>query len=395
MRLSSPLAVILMTVFLDLVGFGIIIPLQPFYVEAAGGTGLEVGLLFASYSLAQFLFVPIWGRLSDRVGRRPVILLTLVGTGLSFLLFAAAGSSLWLLFVARSLSGICGANIASAQAYIADITAPEERARGMGLIGAAFGLGFIMGPAIGGGLSYLGPAWPPLFAGVLALANAAVATWRLPESLPPERRQPQGAWRWFDPQGLRAARARPELAMVFGVVFLATLAFSKMETTFALLAQRNLAFDRGQAALLFVYIGAIAAVVQGGLIGRLAKRFGSARLMVVGTALLCLGLLGMPQATTVPQILGVAGAVGVGMSLNRPSMNALVSLFAGESRQGAVLGASSSLSSLARAVGPAVGGWLWDQSFELPYLVGAGLMALAVVLALKVMIKLESVGSRA
>ena len=183
----SPLLIIFITVFIDLLGFGIIIPLLPFYAEHFGASALIVGLLSSSFSLAQFLFAPFWGRLSDRIGRRPVILIGLLGSALSYAFFALA-TSLPMLFVARSLAGIAGANIPTAQAFIADTTTAETRARGMGLIGAAFGLGFIFGPAIGGFLSHWGYAAPAWFAAALSLANFVAAVFLLPESRPPHAR---------------------------------------------------------------------------------------------------------------------------------------------------------------------------------------------------------------
>ena len=395
MRKRSPLLVAFLTVFIDLVGFGIIIPLQPFYVDAAGGSGAAVGALFAAYSFAQFLFVPIWGRVSDRVGRRPVILLTLVGTGVSFLVFAGAIHSLFWLFAARIAAGIFGANLATARAYVADVTPPEERARGMGLIGAAFGMGFVLGPAIGGALALLGPAWPPAVAGVLALANAAFALVALPESRPVEARGTPAPWRWFDPQGMRAARRQPVLGVLFLILFLGTFAFSNLETTFSLLLHRNLHYGRSQASLLFVYIGVISAIVQGGLLGRLSRRFGPPRLIVAGTALLAVGLAVLPWTSALGGVLGLCAGVAVGSSLNRPAINALVSILAGEGAQGALLGTASSLSSLARMVGPALGGVLWDVAWHLPYDVGAGVMAVASVMALGVAPRLMTLHTRA
>ncbi|RMG18190.1 MAG: MFS transporter [Deltaproteobacteria bacterium] len=379
MARRSPLLIVWITVFVDLVGFGIIIPLQPFYVETAGGSGLEVGLLFASYSLAQFVFVPLWGRLSDRIGRRPVILLTLVGTGLSFFLFAAAYDSLLWLFVSRILAGFFGGNIAVAQAYVADVTDEANRARGMGLIGMAFGLGFVLGPAIGGALALLGPVWPPAFAGAMALANALAAAFRLPESHALAARDTE--FRWLDARGWQAARADGSLARLFALVFLSTFAFANMETTFALLAKRNLGLERSGAALLFVFIGVISAGIQGGLIGRLARRFGPARLVLTGTSVLALALLLAPWVHHLATMLAICLLLAVGTSLNRPSLNTLISYRAG-STQGAVLGTAASLGSLARVAGPAAGGVLWDLRYWLPYAVGAAVMLVAVLLAL-------------
>jgi MFS transporter, DHA1 family, tetracycline resistance protein len=382
----SPLVVVWLAVFIDLVGFGIIIPLQPFYVEATGGSGAHVGALFAAYSFAQFVCLPLWGRLSDRIGRRPVLLMTLLGTGISFLVFAAAYDQILWLFVARTAAGAFGGSISTAQAYIGDVTAPEDRARGMGLVGMAIGMGFVLGPALGGLLALLGPAWPPAFAGVLALGNAALAFRVLSESRPPEARSAeQVPWRWFEPTGFRAVRGRPVLAVLFVVLFLSTFAFSQLETTFALLVNRNLGFERTGTALLFVYMGVIGAAIQGGLFGRLGRRFGVARLVVVAAGLLAVGLLLLPWVGRLGMMLAVLTPVAIGFSLNRPGINTLISLEADAKVQGAVLGSANGLASLARVFGPATGGVLWDLGYALPYQVGAAVMGVAGALAVVVM----------
>lgn len=386
MRGRSPLAVIFLTVFIDLVGFGIVIPLIPFYAEAAGGSGAVVGLLFASYSVAQFLFVPLWGRLSDRVGRRPVILVSLVGTGLSFLLFALAHDALLWLFVSRFAAGAFGGSIATAQAYIGDVTDAEGRAKGMGLVGAAFGLGFILGPGIGGLLSAAGPFWPPAAAGFMALANAVLAAVVLPESRPAKERAPAGPKpKWFASAGLAAAGRDRPLGALYLVSFLAVFAFSNFETTFALLLQENLAYDRSQAAWLFVYIGVLSATIQGGLFGRLTARFGPRNLVVAGTVLVAAGLFVLPEVGSLGPLLVVTAVVAVGTAVNRPSINTLVSFRAGPERQGAYLGTGASLASLARVLGPAAAGFLWDAGHVVPYWVAAGVMAVAGLVAVRLL----------
>ncbi len=381
----APLAVIFLTVLIDVIGLGIIIPLQPFYVEVAGGSGAHVGALFGIYSLAQFLFVPVWGRVSDRIGRRPVILLTLLGTGIAFLVFAVALDSLVWLFVSRIAAGICGGNLAVAHAYVGDVTTAENRARGMGMVGAAFGLGFVLGPAAGGALAIIGPMWPPAAAGVLALANAVFAVFALPESLPVERRTTQRQpWRLMDPAGLRALRGRPVLGGLLLILFLSTAAFSNLETTFALLVQRNFDYGRTETSMLFVYIGLIAVAIQGGLLGRLVDRFGAQRLVVTGCVLLTIGLAALPALDSLPALLTACAVLAVGSSLNRPSINALVSLQANASEQGALLGTAASLASLARVVGPTSAGALWDLNYALPYQLGAAVMGIACVVAVAV-----------
>jgi multidrug resistance protein len=234
---KSPLVVLFVTVFIDLIGFGIVLPLLPFYAEHFGANALLVGLLSTCFSLMQLLFAPVWGRLSDRVGRRPVILAGLLGSSISYFTFALA-QSLPILFLSRILAGIAGANISTAQAYIADSTQPENRAKGMGLIGAAYGLGFTVGPAIGGILSQYGYAVPAFFASALALGNFAAAWWLLPESRNPSQqiRQSESGLNW---QRLKTGLQHPELGIFLLLFFISTFAFANLEATFALMTSRR------------------------------------------------------------------------------------------------------------------------------------------------------------
>src|SRR3954467_6098376 len=261
----SPLIVILTTVFIDLVGFGIVIPVLPFYAEGTrfNATPRMVGLLFASYSIMQLVFSPILGRLSDKYGRRPVLLLSIIGTGIGFLILGFA-TTLWMLFIGRVLDGITGGNISTAQAYIADVTTPENRAKGMGMIGAAFGLGFIFGPAIGGILSRWGIAVPFLFAAGLALANATLLYFTLPETVTKDHpaRASAATGRWGQ---LFEALKQSRLAFVLAIYFLFITAFSIMTSSFALFTMFRFGFDAHDTGWLFVYVGVIGAIIQGGL----------------------------------------------------------------------------------------------------------------------------------
>ncbi|MGH9900478.1 MAG: MFS transporter, partial [Pyrinomonadaceae bacterium] len=290
----SPLVVIFVTVFIDLVGFGIVIPVLPYYLESDRfrATPLALGLLFASYSVMQLIFSPVLGRLSDRYGRRPVLLASIVGTGIGFFMMGAA-TTLWLLFAGRILDGITGGNISTAQAYVADITTPENRARGMGLFGAAFGLGFIFGPAIGGTLSRWGVSVPFYFAGALAFANAVLLYFTLPETVTPEhpaRHSAEGRG-WSD---LWRQLARPRLGVVLAIYFLFVVAFSIMTTVFALYTTYRFGYDAAQNGYLFTFIGVIAVVIQGGLIGRMVKRWGELPLVIAGALILAASLMILP-----------------------------------------------------------------------------------------------------
>jgi DHA1 family tetracycline resistance protein-like MFS transporter len=375
----SPVTIIFLTVFIDLIGFGIVIPLAPFYAEHFGASAFTIGMLQASFSLMQFLFAPLWGRLSDRIGRRPVILIGLFGSAACYLLFGLA-ESLTVLFIARMLAGIAGANVATAQAYIADITTQENRARGMGMVGAAFGLGFIFGPAIGGLLSGFGPSVPPLFAGALSFVNFVAAVFVLPESRKPgalvrERASRIGA--------LTQAMTRPGLPQLLLIFFLVTAAFSSFEATFAIFTKARFGFTPSNIGYVFAFIGVVLTAVQGGLVGRMAKRFGETRLVPFAVLTLAIGLALMPMARTVPVLLGACALLAIGSGFNNPSVSSLISRISSADEQGSILGVSQSVSSLARIVGPLVGGAVYQRFGPAAPFAGASVvMAVAFLVAL-------------
>jgi DHA1 family tetracycline resistance protein-like MFS transporter len=357
----SPLVVIFVTVFIDLIGFGIVIPVLPYYVEGTkfNASPSMVGLLFASYSVMQLVFTPILGRLSDKHGRRPVLFLSLLGTSLGFFVLGFA-TTLWMLFAGRIIDGITGGNISTAQAYIADVTTKEERAKGMGLIGAAFGLGFTFGPAIGGILSKWGISVPFFFAGAMALGNAVLLYFTLPETVTPDHpaRASAATGRWTQ---LLASLKNPRLAFVLAIYFMFIVAFSIMTASFALFTMYRFGFDAAHNGYLFMYVGIIGAVIQGGLIGRLAKKFGELPLTVVGAFLFAASLIAIPFTnphTGLWALLAVGGLFAVGNGLATPSLTSLASKSAGAGEQGGVMGVTQSVASLARAVGPTLSAWL-------------------------------------
>jgi len=373
----SPLAVIFVTVFIDLLGFGIIIPLLPFYAESFGANAFTVGLLSTSYSLMQFVFSPVWGRLSDRIGRRPIILLGLAGSCASYLVLALAGS-LALVFLARIVGGIAGANIPTAQAYIADVTTPENRAKGMGMVGAAFGLGFIFGPAIGGILSHLGPSAPMWAASALCGANLVAAAILLPESRTAYARRPAIG----RIEVLRHAFADRRLILLLALYFIVTAAFSSFEATFALFAERRFGFTMATIGYVFAFIGCTLAVVQGVLVGKVVARVGEPRLIPAAIAVIALGIGLVPFAWTVPTMLVAVGTLAVGMGFNGPALSSMVSRLTNADDQGGMLGLASSLASLGRVVGPAWGGYLFDAfGVTSPYMAASVVMFLAVGVA--------------
>jgi MFS transporter, DHA1 family, tetracycline resistance protein len=353
----SPLVVILTTLFIDLIGFGIVIPVLPFYAEGTkfNATPRTVGLLFASYSIMQLIFAPILGGLSDKYGRRPVLLISIIGTGIGFLVLGFA-QTLPMLFAGRILDGITGGNISTAQAYVADVTSKEDRATGMGLIGAAFGVGFVLGPMIGGILSRWGIEVPFLFAAALAFANAILLYFRLPETVtaerPVENRAAQG--RGFTQ--LIGALKQPRLPLVLAIYFLSIVAFSMLVTGFSLYTMFRFGYDAQRTGYLFGYVGIIAVIIQGGLIGRLVKRFGDLPLITAGCLCMAVSLFAVPfvgpAAGGLAGILIGGGFLSIGNSLATPVLTSVASKTAGPEQQGILMGVTQSTASLARVVGP-------------------------------------------
>lgn len=382
----SPLVIIFVTVFIDLVGFGIVIPILPLYAERMHASPAVIGLLLAVYSAMQFIFAPILGKLSDRVGRRPVLLASIVGTSIGFLIMGLAGS-LWLLFVARIIDGITGGNISTAQAYIADVTPPEKRSSGMGLIGAAFGLGFIFGPAIGGVLSHISLGAPFIFAAALAACNAVAIYFLLPESLSSEHRATakgrESIMKVFEESGSW------QLAAVMATYFFGTVAFALLTAIYALFTEARLHFDATHNGYIFAYLGLIGALIQGGLIGRLSKQFGDKALAVAGSFILAVSMFLLPLISSLESLLVVSTGIAVGNSLVTPTLNAMASRSVNASWQGRVLGVMQSAASLARIIGPVLGGVLLSQQDRsspgygrTPFWTSGAIMFVAFILAM-------------
>lgn len=369
-KLGTPLGIVFVTVVVDLIGFGTVLPLLPLWADTFGASAVTIGLLTATYSLAQFVFAPILGRLSDRVGRRPVILTALAGSAVASLTIGLAGT-LWVLFLARALDGTSGASYVVAQAYVADMTTGEERARGMGMIGAAFGIGLVLGPAIGAASALASPRLPFFVASAMAATNLAVAYRRLPESRRPGQAPSVSVERF---SLLRRALASANLAPLVWVSFVGTFAFVGMESTFALFGARRLAFGLVETGLMFAYVGILSATVQGVLVRRLVPRFGELRLMRAGllTTALALALLGLSREVWEVLLAGVPLALGSGLVF--PTLTSLVSRRSGAHEQGGVLGVLASTGGLARVTGPIVATVLFQQvGIPAPYLVGAAL----------------------
>ena len=375
----NPTTIIFLTVFIDLLGFGIIIPLLPFYAETFGATALKVGLLNTSFSLMQFLFAPFWGRLSDRVGRRPVILIGLFGSFVAYLLFGLA-QSMTLLFAARIAAGIAGANIPTAQAYMADVTTPENRAKGMGLVGAAFGLGFIFGPAIGGFLSQWGYQAPSFFASALSLANFGAAWFLLPESRRIDSGERARLSRWATFREAFERKRLPELLLIYFVV---VAAFSSFELNFSLYGEHRFGFTSTTIGYLFAFIGVVLSIVQGVLVGKVVPRIGEHRVVPAAIAILCAGMALIPLAGTTAVLVAACGILALGMGFHSPSITSAISRLSGAHEQGGVLGLAQAVASLGRIIGPAWGGFLYDRfGVTSPFYAAAGFLALALLLSL-------------
>jgi DHA1 family tetracycline resistance protein-like MFS transporter len=404
------LLIIFLTVFVDLMGFGMVLPLLPKYVKDFGAPGWLLGAIVASYSLMQFLFAPAWGRLSDRVGRRPVLLVSTAGFVVSYALFAVGSglthgpTALAVILISRIFAGVCGANLTVAQAYIADLTPPQDRSKRMGLIGMAFGLGFIFGPAMAvGALLWMGLPGPGWLAAGVCFVNLVLATFFLGESLPRGSKPPEavsggrfGTW--------GSVLRRPLVGFLVVVYFLSTFAFTCFETTLGLLVAQNFQFSRtttdGEIAIafLFAFCGLIGAFIQGGPIGRLVRNMGEARLIAVSLVLVGVSLAPLPfisgtlsgslsglwKDPTVPWyrflgalfagggapwlvLLATLAVLSIGSGLTRPPLFGLISMTTPANEQGSTLGVAQGAGALARIAGPIFASATFDWHPSVPY----------------------------
>jgi MFS transporter, DHA1 family, tetracycline resistance protein len=400
---APALAVLFAVVFINLVGFGLVVPLLPFFAQSLKGEAWQITLMFSAYSLGQFFAEPFWGRLSDRVGRKPVLLVTLVANALGYLMLAFV-PNIWLAIAVRLFTGLGAGNISTVQGYVADVTPPEQRAGRMGLIGAAFGLGFIVGPGLGGLLTQpqlgrLGYQLPIFLAAALAALAAVGVMVFLRESR--AKADPTAARPAFL-AGLKDARTNPVVSRVLVVTLIYMAGFSAMESVFGLWSESRYAWGAREVGLSFMIVGVISVLNQGFLAGRLARRFGEARVLATGMLLfgaslvlqvlapvewfpaarLELGGLSLPvvQGWVVPIIMAVGAC---GMSLAMPNISAMISRASPPDRQGAMLGLNMASSSVARIFGPMVAGGLFSGlGHDWPFLIGALLTVPAAVMAL-------------
>jgi multidrug resistance protein len=358
------------TVALDLVGFGIIVPILGRYAERFGANGLQVGLMFASFSVAQMVFAPILGRISDKVGRKPVIVFSLIGTAVGSFVTGAAGA-LWVLFLGRILDGASGASVAVAQGAVADIAPPEQRARLMGMLGAAFGVGFVVGPALGGLAALGGPHVPFYLAGSIAAINAVAAIIRLPETKPDTSH--------ITEKHQRGTALSPALKRFALVGFLSMLGFAGFEATFSIWGQKQFDFTEGSASIVFVFVGVTLVAVQGGLIGPLTQRLGSRKLLRIGLSLVAVGLVLLGFTTTWSMLFVALFLLSLGQGMSGPSGSALVAELAPVERRGEAIGYQQSTAAFGRVAGPVMAGALFDHvGISAPFLVSGILIVFAV-----------------
>ncbi|NTW48381.1 MAG: MFS transporter [Chlorobiales bacterium] len=378
----SPFVILFLTMFIDLVGFGIVLPLLPTFAKDIGASPLMIGFVAASFSVMQFFFAPIWGAISDQIGRRPVILISVAASAISYLIFSQA-TAVWILIVSRVLAGIGSANISTTQAYITDITDSSNRSKAMGIIGAAFGLGFVLGPPIGGilktqyGISMVGYA-----AAALTTFDLILAFFFLPESL--KEKKPATRIQLFSFAKMADAFRRPAISRIMIATFLFVFAFVNMQVSAALLWKEHFGVTDESIGYLFAFVGVVSVIVQGGMIGKLTKRFGERKVFLLGNIIMAIGLFSIPYIPT-DSLFSIGliflGMLSVGNGLTVPVGTSLISLYTPNREQGEILGIAQSVGSFARILGPFSGSMLYGIEMQAPYIVGGTLVLLASMFA--------------
>jgi DHA1 family tetracycline resistance protein-like MFS transporter len=383
---AGALKVIFLIVLIDLMGFGIIIPLLPFYVPNYSEHPLKVTLIFSIFSICQFIGAPVLGALSDRFGRRPVLVISQIGSTLGYVLLGVATTlgargtispeaMLWLVYASRVIDGFTGGNISTAQAYVSDVTTPQNRAKGMGMLGAAFGIGFCLGPFLGGTLGHYDKSWPAYVAAALCAIAATLTYFKLPES---RHHGETESVTWLHPSRFTPVLKKPVLVQLLTISFFTMAAFVMMESTIGIYLHATFGYEERQVGYFFGFIGVVIIIVQGRLIGPLTRKFGEWALAITGTLLVAIGMV-LFMATSQWQwiaLLCIAGAANAtGRSLQQPTVSSLISKFSDRRDQGIVFGLYHGLGSLARVVGPIVAG----LAYEIRH---TGAFAVACVIAL-------------
>lgn len=408
---KGALATVFLVVLIDLIGFGIVLPLLPFYASQFHASPIAIGLLYSVYSFAQLIFSPIWGSFSDRIGRRPIMLMSTLGASFAYLLFAFS-NSLWVLFLSRLLAGVMGGNISTAQAYVADVTTHEERAKGMGLIGAAFGIGFVLGPAISTflihpashdllakiGLSSI-HEWvsankysvPGLFAALLSLTSFFLVLVKLPETVhatdetDSTRIVKTNLFSKTFWKGLteKSSGETYLLSLLLLSALLLSWGQASLYSSFPLFCQKILNLSAEHVGLQYIYMGLVAVFIQGGLIRVLTKKYAEEKLFLIGSVLVAIGLALIPFARSEATLTSFLMVMAVGGSLNGPTLNSLISKTADPSKIGAAMGTSQGMAALGRVVGPTWGGVLYSVFFPLPFLLTALLVSSTIFIGFK------------
>ncbi|MGS0765676.1 MFS transporter [Syntrophomonas curvata] len=370
---SKRMVVLFTTIFLVGMGFSIIMPVLPYYAESLGANAFQLGMLITVYAICQFVFAPIWGAYSDRLGRKPVLLTGILGYSFTFILFGFA-SQLWMLYIIRIAGGILAcATMPTAMAYVGDSTSLEKRGSAMGMIGAAMGMGMVFGPAIGGILSEISLAFPFVFAGLLALVNAISVRLLLPESLPREHRVVRKIERASLLEGLRGP-----LVILFLCICLASIGESIHHGTFALFAEGKLSFTARDIGWAFTTAGIVMALVQGFLVGRLINRLGEEKTAATGITIMGISFVLFLYMYNIPSSIAFMAVFSAGVGLIRPSISAAVSKRT-DSAQGAAMGILNGYDSLGRAIGPALGGFMLDKGLNWGYYTAIAISLLALL----------------
>ena len=369
---KASLSVIFITVFIDLLGFGILIPILPtFASKDLVVSDFGIGLIIAVFSFVQFLFNPILGKISDKVGRKPIIVLSLLITSSSYILFSFSNTFI-LLLISRMLAGLGGSNIGVAQAYIADVTTKEERSKGMGLIGAAFGLGFVFGPLIGGLISGFGYEYAGYGSAAFSFMAFLFAIFFLPESNIVRQKDSKISFKLFDISEIRSTFKIPQVGLLIMIFFIIIFSIANIYGTFAILGYKVYGFSDRENGYLFGVMGIVGTIIQGGLIKKLTKRFSDISLVRVGTIFMMLGLGFLPYGDSFLSAVLIVIVLSVGTGLLQPMILSMISKYSPDNKQGAILGITQSFSALGRVLGPLWGGFAFDYiGYEFPFLTGA------------------------
>lgn len=374
----TPLIVLMVNLFIIMVGIGLVIPIVPYYIEAFNASGRELGFLIAIFAFMQFLFAPIWGRLSDKIGRKPLVALGMFGFAAGEFIFAYA-SGLWMLFLSRAVAGIFGsALMPTAMAFVADVTPEKDRGKGMGMLGAAMALGIVIGPGIGGWLAEIELNLPFILAGIAAALGGIVSILFLPESLSAEDKETAKQQEKTSLLLNMASALKSEIGFLLILIFTISFALANFQAIFGFYMLKKFGYDPSEVGILVAVTGIVGVVVQGTLIGRLTNRFGEKKVVKGSLLLSAIGFLSMTFAFNYATVLLTISLFFLGNSLVRPSVNALLSKMAGQN-QGMVMGLNNSFLSLGNAIGPVLAGLLFEWNLELPYWFGAFLMLVTLI----------------